>query len=97
MKRYVALGSSMIVVTVGGVSDSTLVTVAPPGGPANIAANSATTLTAQVNQLVTAPSVLVTDAFMEALAADGEWALRFNGEVHRSVPARGLWRRCLWG
>lgn len=40
-------------------------------------------------------SVLVTDAFMEALAADGEWALSFDGEVHRSVPARGLWQQLM--
>ncbi len=64
----VSLGTSMIVVTVGGVSDSTLVTVAPPGGPANLTSNSATTLSAQVNQLVTAPSVLVTDAGLQPVS-----------------------------
>jgi len=40
-------------------------------------------------------SVLVTDAFMETLAADGEWDLRFNGVVYRKVAARELWRQLM--
>ncbi|MGD9815009.1 MAG: adenosylcobalamin-dependent ribonucleoside-diphosphate reductase [Hyphomonadaceae bacterium] len=40
-------------------------------------------------------SVLVTNAFMAALAADQEWPLRFNGEVYRSVRARDLWAKLM--
>ena len=40
-------------------------------------------------------SVLVTDAFMEALRAGGEWPLVFEGEVHRTVPAKDLWDRLM--
>ncbi len=40
-------------------------------------------------------SVLVTDAFMQALAADAEWPLVFGGVTHRSVPARALWERLM--
>jgi ribonucleoside-diphosphate reductase alpha chain len=36
-------------------------------------------------------SVLVTDDFMEAVAADADWALIFDGTIHRSLPARELW------
>ncbi len=40
-------------------------------------------------------SVRVTDAFMQRLAADGEWALvrRTDGEVHKTVAARELWEQ----
>ncbi len=41
-------------------------------------------------------SVQVSDAFMQALAADAEWALAFPlGHTVRSVPARLLWDRLL--
>ena len=40
-------------------------------------------------------SVLVTDAFMSALGADGEWPLVFGGETVRTVGARELWTRLM--
>ncbi|MCL6698455.1 adenosylcobalamin-dependent ribonucleoside-diphosphate reductase [Sphingomonas sp. NSE70-1] len=40
-------------------------------------------------------SVLVSDAFMKALAADAEWPLMFSGEVVRTVSARDLWDRLM--
>ena len=36
-------------------------------------------------------SVLVTDTFMTALEADGDWPLVFEGRIHRVVKAASLW------
>jgi ribonucleoside-diphosphate reductase alpha chain len=40
-------------------------------------------------------SVLVPDAFMEALQADGDWPLVFGGQTYRTVRARDLWNRLM--
>ncbi len=36
-------------------------------------------------------SVCLSDSFMEALKAGGDWDLKFNGKVYRTVPAQELW------
>ncbi len=36
-------------------------------------------------------SVLVTDAFMAAVKADGAWDLTFDGATYKTLPARDLW------
>src|ERR1700732_4301214 len=40
-------------------------------------------------------SVLVTDAFMQAVAEDAPWELHFGGTVHHSLPARDLWDKIM--
>ncbi len=40
-------------------------------------------------------SVLVSDAFMRAVADDADWPLVFAGETHRLVQARALWTRLM--
>ena len=40
-------------------------------------------------------SVLVSDAFMKALATDGDWPLLFDGKIHRTIRAKDLWHRLM--
>lgn len=40
-------------------------------------------------------SVLVTDAFMDAVKADGDFDLQFQGRVYRTIKARDLWDKIM--
>lgn len=40
-------------------------------------------------------SVLVTDAFIDAVRTGADWPLRFGGKLYRIVPARELWERIM--
>ena len=40
-------------------------------------------------------SVLVSDAFMKALATDADWPLRFGDKIHRTIRAKDLWHRLM--
>lgn len=40
-------------------------------------------------------SVLVSDAFMEAVREDAEWELKFGGTVYKTLPARALWDKIM--
>ncbi|MCC5989125.1 MAG: adenosylcobalamin-dependent ribonucleoside-diphosphate reductase [Pararhodobacter sp.] len=40
-------------------------------------------------------SVLVSDAFMDAVRDDAPWDLDFDGRVYRTLPARDLWNRIM--
>ncbi len=40
-------------------------------------------------------SVLVSDAFMEAVKDDASWDLEFEGKVYRTLEARDLWNRIM--
>lgn len=40
-------------------------------------------------------SVLVTDAFMEAVKNDGSWELKFGDKIYKTVEARDLWNKIM--
>jgi ribonucleoside-diphosphate reductase alpha chain len=40
-------------------------------------------------------SVLISDAFMRAVADDADWTLQFQGKAYRTLKARALWDRIM--
>ncbi len=40
-------------------------------------------------------SVLVTDAFMDAVRSDAPWPLMFDGVTYKTLPARDLWQQIM--
>ncbi|GLQ36220.1 ribonucleoside-diphosphate reductase, adenosylcobalamin-dependent [Amylibacter marinus] len=40
-------------------------------------------------------SVLITDPFMEAVKSGGDWELKFNGRVYKTVKALDLWNKIM--
>ncbi|NVO25613.1 adenosylcobalamin-dependent ribonucleoside-diphosphate reductase [Donghicola sp. C2-DW-16] len=40
-------------------------------------------------------SVLITDAFMEAVKNDGSWELKFGDKIYKTVEARDLWNKIM--
>jgi ribonucleoside-diphosphate reductase alpha chain len=45
-------------------------------------------------------SVAISDAFMQAVEKDGDWQLKFGGEIYNEVKARHLWEEIVthaWG
>ena len=40
-------------------------------------------------------SVLISDAFMQAVAENNTWDLRFAGKVYKTIAAKDLWRRIM--
>jgi ribonucleoside-diphosphate reductase alpha chain len=40
-------------------------------------------------------SILITDAFMEAVRSDDEWKLIFGGKIYKTLPARAMWDKIL--
>src|SRR5260370_14784783 len=71
--------------------------------PPNESAHGAFPATASMNASVTSTdrlrmfnlSVLVTNAFMEAVAGNAPWALSFGGTVWQVLPARELWDKIM--
>lgn len=41
-------------------------------------------------------SVLCTDEFMEAIKADSDWDLMFDGKIYNTIKAKDLWDSILW-